>query len=370
MASVRRLTVAVLAAFTLMAQAAIAQPPTAPAFAHPVIGIADENLEMFSDPRFLALGITEVRFYVSWDVFSPAYKNPYRLDVLTAWLANAKAHGLTPLITFDRSDRPHWRGRLPSVAQYSAAFRTFRARYPWVTEFATWNEANYYGESTAQDPRRVAGYYLAMRRDCPSCTILAAELLDIDNPRQAVNEVRWARELIDYAHTQPAYWGLHNYVSANALSDESVKQLLAAVTGNIWLTETGGIVALPHHGRLGFPLTSTHEAKVDNFLLNRLPSLSPRIQRVYLYEWRSPERHTSWDSALISYSGVPRPAYTVLADTLAQWGITPDCSLAVLPPTCASTPASVPTPVSGPPPGGTPGPDTAPGRSTARTRSS
>jgi hypothetical protein len=328
MARLRRLTVVLL----FVGCALVARP--APAPAHPLVGIGDENTEMFSDPRFLALGVTQVRFYVSWDVLSSAYRNPYRLNVLSAWLADARALGLTPLITFDRSDRKGLGGRLPSVAQYSRAFLAFRERYPWVTEFATWNEANYYSEPTAGNPRRVAGYYLALRRDCPTCTILAAELLDIDNPRQAVDEVEWARELVRYAHTQPEYWGLHNYVSANTLSDGSVKRLLAAVTGNIWLTETGGIVALPHHGPLGFPLTSTHEARVDNYLLNRLPSLSARIQRVYLYEWRSPRPRALWDSALITYSGEPRPAYDVLARTLDAWGITPDCALLELPPTC------------------------------------
>jgi hypothetical protein len=338
----RKLSVALLCGCAFLTQPA-ASAQTAPVAVHPLVGIGDENLEMFSDPGFLALGIKQVRFYVSWDVLSGAYKNPYRRDVLAAWLGNARALGLTPLITFDRSDRSGRRGRLPSVAQYSTAFLAFRKAYPWVTEFATWNEANYYGEPTARNPRRVAGYYLAMRRDCPTCTILAAELLDLDNPREAVAEVKWARELIHYARTQPEYWGLHNYASANTLSKTSVKQMLRAVTGNIWLTETGGIVALPHHGKVGFPLTSKHQAQVDDFLLNKLPSLSPRIQRVYLYEWRSLRRHASWDSALVSYAGTPRPAYDVVADTLADWGIEPDCAVSQLPPRCRLTPSVLAT---------------------------
>jgi hypothetical protein len=333
MAVLRKLPAALLVGCMLWLAPASAQ--TAPAAVHPLVGIGDENLGLFSDPRFLALGITQVRFYVSWDVLSSGYRNPYRRNVLAAWLADARGLGLTPLITFDHSDR-HGPGgrRLPSVAQYSNAFLMFHRRYPWVTDFATWNEANYYGEPTATNPKRVAGYYLALRRDCPSCTILAAELLDLNNPREAVGEVKWARELIRYAHTQPAYWGLHNYASANALSEASVKQLLAAVSGNIWLTETGGILALPHHGRPGFPLTVKHQAQVDRFLLNKLPSLSRRIQRIYLYEWRSPREHTSWDSALISYADKPRPAYGVLADALEAWGIEPNCTVSELPPAC------------------------------------
>jgi hypothetical protein len=334
-ASLRKLSLVALVAGMLVAQPALAQAPSIAAAHHPSVGIADENYELFSDPRFLALGITEVRFYVSWDVLSKAYKNHYRRDELAAWLGQAHALHLTPLITFDHSDRKGQAGHLPSVAQFSQAFRAFRKAYPWVTEYATWNEANYYGEPTARNPKRVAGYYLALRHDCPKCTILAAELLDIGSRSQAVNEVTWAREFIHYAHRQPAYWGMHNYVSANTLSETSVKQVLRAVTGNIWLTETGGIVALPHHGRSAFPLTTAHQAKVDNFLLNKLPKLSGRIQRIYLYEWRALKKKASWDSALIAYNDQPRKAYTVLADALANWGIAPNCTLAKRPPTCS-----------------------------------
>jgi hypothetical protein len=329
-APLRKLSVVLAVGGTLLLAAPSAS--TATVAAHPLVGIGDENVALFSDPRFLALGITQVRFDVSWDVLSSGAKDPYRRNVLAAWLADARGLGLTPLITFDHSDRPG--GRLPSVAQYSKAFLLFHRLYPWVTDFATWNEANYYGEPTAGDPKRVAGYYLALRRDCPTCTILAAELLDLDNPREAAGFVTWARALIHYAHTQPQYWGLHNYVGANALSETSVEQLLRAVRGNIWLTETGGILALPHHGRPGFPLTSKHQAEVDRFLLDTLPSLSPRIQRIYLYEWRSPREHASWDSALITYADKPRPAYDVLANALDAWGIVPNCTVSELPPAC------------------------------------
>lgn len=332
MKALRTLLLATACAACGLAQPVAAQ--TATTSAHPLIGIADENIELFSDQRFLALGIKQVRFYVSWDVLSSLYKDHYRRDVLRAWLGNARADGLTPLITFDHSDRKGQGGALPTVSKYSRAFREFRELYPWVTDFATWNEANYYGEPTARHPKRVAEYYLALRRDCPSCTVLAAELLDDDNPKVAVSEVRWAREFVRYAHRQPANWGLHNYVSANHLSEASTRQLLAAVTGNIWLTETGGILRFPHHGNPGFALTAAHQAKVDNFLLNTLPRISPRIRRVYLYEWRAPAKPTTWDSALIAYDNRPRQAYDVLANTLAAWGIEPNCAISTLPPAC------------------------------------
>lgn len=321
---------------------------SSPPLTHPQIGIGDENLAMFTDPHFLALGIKNVRFDMSWDVLSRKYKNRYRLDVLRAWLAEAHADGLTPLITIDHSDRKGKSRQLPTVAQFSQAFQQFRRLYPWVTEFVTWDEANYYGEEISHHPKRAAEYYLALRRDCQTCTILAPDLLDITKSRQAVPMLRWAREFVHYAHTQPAYWALNNYVGANDLSVASTRRLLDAVSGNIWLVETGGIIDLPHHGKVAFPLTARHAATVDRFLLTKVAGLSPRLQRIYLYEWRPVRRRAGWDSALIAYDGTPRPGYDVLADALDSWGIAPDCAISTRPPACGTTGTTGASPASGP----------------------
>jgi hypothetical protein len=164
--------------------------------------------------------------------------------------------------------------------------------------------------------------------------IAAADLLDLANRRQAVPEVTWARELMRYAHVRPAYWALNNYSGANELSLRPLKQVLAALPGKFWLAETGGIVKFPHHGKPAFPLTLAHEAAVDRFLLTAVPALSPRIRAIYLYEWRPPRKHSSWDTALISYDNVPRPAYDVLANILDAWGIKPNCAISLVPPAC------------------------------------
>ena len=75
---------------------------------------------------------------------------------------------------------------LPTEAQYVSAFRAFRKRFPWVQEFATWDETNYYGEATYDKEGLVASYYRGLRAACSSCTILAAEFLDVPAPHQAV----------------------------------------------------------------------------------------------------------------------------------------------------------------------------------------
>ena len=311
---------------------------------HPLIGIGDNKPDLFGDPRFLALGIKYVRYDVSWDALSV----PDQRAETTHWLNAAHAHGLTVLITIDHSKRVIYRhvpGRkkpkafsqsrvLPTAAQYIKAFKAFRARFPWVTEFATWDETNYYGEATFNKAALVAAYYKGMRAACPKCTILAAEFLDVPK-HAAVPMSTWAKEFIKYAGEQPKYWGLNNYEDANHLDSAGTRSLLAAVRGKVWLAETGGIVDR-HNGTTNpdFPQNAAHAAAVDRYLLTKVGAISSRIERIYLYEWNAQTPRDSWDTALISYTGAPRESYMVLAQTLFSWGIRPNCTISRVPPTC------------------------------------
>jgi len=205
-----------------------------------------------------------------------------------------------------------------------------------VTQFETWDEANFYLEGTAFSPKRAAQYYLALRRDCPRCTILAADLLDV--PRtEAVPMVTWVHEFIHFARRQPAYWGLNNYFGANRFQTSTTRALLHAVAGKIWFAETGGIVKRVNATHVNFAQGARHAAAVDRFILRKLVKLSPRIQRVYLYEWKAVSRHDTWDSAVISWNNSVRPAYDVIASTLASWGIKPDCAISLVRPLAPAT---------------------------------
>ena len=65
-----------------------------------MVGIGDEKLDMFSDPKFLALGITHVRYDMSWDALSVAWQRPQ----VTAWMDAAKAHGMSVIVTIDHPE--------------------------------------------------------------------------------------------------------------------------------------------------------------------------------------------------------------------------------------------------------------------------
>ncbi len=275
-----------------------------------VVGIGDQTPDVFADPRFVALGIAAARLSVAWDVFD----NRAQTRALDRWLRAARADGVSPLISFDHH-APSARGHLPPTpGALTHEFRIFRARYPWVHDFATWNEANYCGEPTCHRPGLVASYYRALRRACPSCTVLGAELLD------QPGMVTWVREFDRALGGQPAIWGLHNYIGANRLQVGSTLALLRATRSEIWFTETGGVVARHNHSRAAFPQSPAHAAEVTAFIFNRLARLSPRITRVYLYQWDAgPGDTQGWDSGLLGPepSFTPRPAFATFVRIIA-----------------------------------------------------
>jgi hypothetical protein len=302
----------------LLAALALAALAAAPAAAHGavIVGIADQKPVMFGDSRFADLGIRHARVQVPWDVMS----HPQQLAELDEWIAAADRTGVQPLISFGHSRVE--RRLLPSPSRYKYEFRRFRARYPWVTTFAAWNEANHCGEPTCNRPRLVGAYWKSLKRECATCTILAAELLDMPNM------VRWVRAFRRYVRTEPEVWGLHNYVDANRFRTSGTRRLLRAVKGDVWLTEVGGLVYRrnrPKTGRNQVRLreSPSHAAKATEWLIERLLPISSRLDRVYLYHWNASTMRDSWDSALITPGGRPRPALRVLQDHVSDGELTP-----------------------------------------------
>lgn len=271
------------------------------------IGIADQKPDMFTDPRFEAADIHYARRAVAWD----ALTSPSQTAGVDAWMDAARAAHVNPLISFTHSSSD--RRELPTPERLLYEFRRFRARYPWVTDYATWNEANHCGEPTCHRPELVASYWRKLRRACPSCRILGAEVLDMPNMAS------WVKAFRHKAKVEPRYWGLHNYIDANRLRTTGTRRLLKA-TGRalIWFTETGGIVSRVNRRKVTFPESTRHAAIATRFLFDDLVTLSPRVTRVYLYHWNAEPGPSTWDSGLIGPTGKARPAYRVLQRVLAE----------------------------------------------------
>ena len=296
-----------LAALHVVAVAALVL--AAPAKAAPLVGIGEQNPSMFSDPRWRALGLKDVRVIAGYD----ALHSGWQRAELDAYMAAAHAAGARVLLGFGHSRTEGKEDHLPSVATFTKEFRAFRARYPWVKDYLTWNEANICGQPTCKNPERAARFYLSIRRSCKGCRIVAADVLD------GSKLVSWVKRFAHTVGTTKVIWGLHNYIDANRFRTRGTKALLRTVKGTVWFTETGGIVERNNGSPIQFPESTAHAAKATDWVF-KLAQLSRRVRRVYLYHWSPPpDPVPTWDSALVDSHDRPRPAYGVLQKWLARY---------------------------------------------------
>jgi hypothetical protein len=187
---------------TLALALALGLPAAASAL---TVGLGDQHPSAFADPRLRALGLKVARIVVPWDA---ATSEPAAVQ---AQLDAISAAGMTPHVAFEhrRSDRcPASPCVAPTAAEYRAAVAAFHARFPQVTTFTTWNEANHQSQPVASRPETVAGYYAQLRAVCPSCTVVAGDVLD------SGSYVRWLQRFRAAAPGAQPIWGLHNYGDA------------------------------------------------------------------------------------------------------------------------------------------------------------
>jgi hypothetical protein len=263
---------------------------------------------MFSDARWKALHAPNVRLVVSWDVL---WVRP-ELAELDSYMAAAKAAKARVLVTFAHSRVEGHEDDIPKPSTWRRLFRQFRARYPQVKDFQSWNEANHGTQPTSRAPRRAAQLYDVMRSACRRCTISAPAVLD------APNMLTWIRKFRRAAKHTVRIWSIHNYIDANRGRSIGTRKLLRNVRGAIWFTETGGIANRWVGGRKVKAYTVKHAATAVRRVF-KLARLSPRVKRVYFYNWTAPtERRPRWDSGLIGPTGKARPAYTVIRRELAK----------------------------------------------------
>ncbi|HVL31783.1 MAG TPA: hypothetical protein VM299_06065 [Solirubrobacteraceae bacterium] len=275
----------------------------APPLAGLELGIGEQGSAMFADPRFRALGIRRARLVTAYDTVAVRFER----DLVDVWLRAARAAGVEPFIAFWHSRvQPR---RLPGVEEFRAAFRAFRARYPDVRLFSAWNEPNHPREPTRRAPKRAAELFNVVRAECPGCTVLAGDLIDLPGMGRYLAEYR------RHLDGSPQLWGLHNYADANRFRDSGLRELLATVPGDVWLTETGGLVRF---GR-AFPHDEQRAARAVSFVL-RLAREHERVKRLYLYNWTAAEPDERFDSGLTGLDGRPRPAYERLRAALRGAG--------------------------------------------------
>ena len=283
---------------------------SAPAAAAPRlhIGISDQKPGMFDDKRFTKLGTRHARIALPWDAYITK-RNPSR-ERMDAWLAAAREARVQPLVSITHSDRRQY--KLPTLRQYRRGIHRLRDAHPWLRTFSTWNEGNHESQPVYRAPRRHARYFSILRQECRGCTILAAELLDSDNLKSYACRLQY---WMPRGRGIKLRWGLHNYQDANPREGSSrngTRRFLRLVRGEVWLTETGGIVRFEKNGRTvrGFSVSRAAKALRAVFRISRR---QPRIRRVYLYHWDAgPKESTTWDSGFINERGAARSTLKVL----------------------------------------------------------
>jgi hypothetical protein len=290
-----------------------AQAPRAHAAASYLTGIGDESDEMFGNPLWAQLHTKIVRYIAPYD----AVAHSYSLDKATLFIREAEAHHQQVLVAFYHSEYTPL--RLPSVAQYQHDVQKFVKRFPHVRQYQAWDEANRgYIRGVLASPSADADamYYQALIRVCHGCTVIGLDVLDAQDIGPTLEYISEFRHEIGRLRTiMPKIWGLHNYSDINRLESWRTRELSRALGGQVWLTETGGIVqfggAFPNRRGAGL----TRASRVLKYMFAVAGSQS-QIKRLYIYDWTGGNASTRFDAGLMNAHDQPRPGYVVVCKQL------------------------------------------------------
>ena len=282
----------------------------APAHADFKVGIADQDATMFDNPRYQALEIERVRYLVPFDW----HKHDFQVAEVTNFMNRANADGAEVLVHFTAKRGCYDHGRYsrrascraPSVRTYRRAFERFRREFPFTDTFGVWNEGNHHSQPTARKPRLAARYFLAARSACRTCTFVAADVLDTTNMES------WLRAFRRTAGSKARIYGLHNYGDVNRKRTSGTRRVLRVVPGEVWLTETGGILKfLP-----SFRRSQSRQADRTRYMFKladrydtRRNGGRSRVTRLYNYQWTGVARSARFDAGLVNPNGTARKAY-------------------------------------------------------------
>lgn len=272
----------------------------APASAKLTVGIGEQNAAFFSDKRWQALERPDVRYVMSWDALRPNNWEEAELDNYLYWARQVKAR---VMITFGHSRRAGRELKAPSRLQFIREFRALRRRYPELRTFQTWNEGNHGTQPVWNKPHLAARYYDAMRRTCPECTISAPSVLD------APNMTSWILRFKKAARYPVRIWSIHNHIDANRHRTTGTREILRITRGQLWFSETGGIVNRYVDGRRVSRYNQKNAVRAIRNVFQLARINRKRITRIYLYHWMAPkQRRPRWDSGLVGRRGETRPS--------------------------------------------------------------
>lgn len=266
------------------------------------VGLSEQNPAMFAQSNWSKLKLKRVRYILPWDYA----KHPGNLAEVTDFMNEARAKRQEILVTFTATRGCFTNNRYskkkacraPSSRAYKAAVRGFRAQFPYAKTFTPWNEVNHVSQPTYRKPKLAARYYKALKSVCKGCTVMAADLLDSSDVKSYIRKFQRATK------SKGRIWGLHNYKDVNRRQNKGVRNVLSVTKGQVWLTETGGIV------RFGkdFPYSKKRAGKRTKYMF-QLARRYSRVKRIYVYRWFGEPRSARFDAGLVNADGTSRPSF-------------------------------------------------------------
>jgi hypothetical protein len=276
-------------------------------------GLGDQQAKMFANPLWQQLHTKIVRYVAPYDAVSHSYS----LDQAIVFIRAAEAAHQQVLVAFYHSE--YTPTKLPTLATYQRDVAKFIKLFPHVRQYEAWDESNRGNEPplfSSPSAVQTAEYYQQLLRVCKGCTVIGLDVLDayyIQPTLQYIAEFK--KEIGKLETIMPKIWGLHNYSDVNRLEGWRTRQIVRALGGQVWLTETGGIVkfgnAFPNKRGSGL----TRAAKVLEFMFN-VAGAESRIKRMYIYDWNGGTASTRFDAGLTNAHEQPRQGYIVVCKKL------------------------------------------------------
>ncbi len=272
-------------------------------------GIGDQQAQMFGNPLYKQLHTKIVRYVAPYD----AVVHPYSLALASAFIRAAEAAHEQILVAFYHSE--YTPTRLPSLKSYQRDVQRFVRLFPHVRQYEAWDESNRGNEPPLfSSPSAVltAEYYQQLLRVCKGCTVIGLDVLDAYYIQPTLRYIAEFKHEIGHLETiMPSIWWLHDYSDVNRLEGWRTRDIVRALGGRVWLTETGGIVkfggSFPNRHGSGL----TRAAKVLKFMF-AVAGAESRIERLYIYDWNGGTAATRFDAGLTNAREQPREGYVVV----------------------------------------------------------
>jgi hypothetical protein len=287
--------------------------PRAHAASTYMTGLGDEDARMLHNPFWSRLHTKIVRYIAPYD----AVAHRASLNKAITFIQAAEADHQKVLVAFYHSE--YTPTTLPSVSQYQRDVRKFVLLFPNVRQYQSWDEANRGNVPHAfssPSAGTAARYYQALLRSCHRCTVIGLDVLDANNIGPTLSYISEFKSEVGHLRTvMPKIWGLHNYSDINRLQSWRTRELVGALGGQVWLTETGGLVkfggAFPNRNGSGL----TRAAKVLHYMFAVAGSQS-QIKRLYIYNWLGGTNSSRFDAGLTNAREQPRAGYVVVCRQL------------------------------------------------------